>query len=151
MAHPSTNGDPKKQPTMTQPPSAQPEEQQSADGRAFCLTGLGVLMAVKLLDDLYRMVSGWQPFRWVRAGGAGWQCRACGAEHQASEESEGSMNSDAHQLQAALRQSEGFCELQMWAEAGDVLEDLPDHLRNMAEALQAALPFSSAQVSGRRL
>ncbi len=34
-------------------------------------------------------------------------------------------------------QSEGFCELKMWAEAWDVLEDLPDHLRNTAEALQA--------------
>jgi hypothetical protein len=42
---------------------------------------------------------------------------------------------DAGVLRSALAQSEGYCELRMWEHAWNVLEDLPDHLRNTAEAL----------------
>jgi len=46
------------------------------------------------------------------------------------------MNSDADTLLAALRESEGYCELQMWEAAWNVLEDLPSHLKVTGEVLE---------------
>jgi hypothetical protein len=48
-----------------------------------------------------------------------------------------SCSPDTQILKRALIQSEGYCGLQMWEQAWNVLEDLPDHLRATAEALQA--------------
>src|SRR5258707_1328850 len=47
---------------------------------------------------------------------------------------------DAGILLNALAASEGYCELQMWQQAWNALEELPDHLRNTAEAVQARIP-----------